>query len=405
MLYHYIAKSFKGEIRSGVIEVKDKNTLARILRREGYILIKAEPEDKKLKRKRFSLPLPFLKRVSLKEKMIFTRNLQVMIGAGVSLPKALKTLSYQTKNKKFKKILSEIREEIIKGKSLSESLKMYPEVFSELFVSMIKVGEETGKLEKTLGVLTRQMEREHELKSKIRGAMIYPAVIIFAMLGIGILMLIVVVPKINQTFQELSIELPLTTRIIISIGLFLSKFWYLLFLIIFGAVFLLKIILKTKTGKKILDILFLKIPIIAPIVRKTNSAYTVRTLGSLISSGVPIVKSLKITSTTLGNIYFKEAINSAAEEVKKGTKLADALRPYENIYPPIVIQMIEVGEETGETAGMLLRLADFFEEEVTNTTKNLASVIEPIVLLLIGGVVGLFAVSMIQPMYSMLQAL
>ncbi|HEX68139.1 MAG TPA: type II secretion system F family protein [bacterium] len=405
MRYHYLAKSYRGEIRSGIMEAKDKRTLAHLLRREGFILIKAEPETERLKKK-ISLYLPFFRRkVPLKEKIIFTRNLRVMIEAGVSLPKALGTLSSHLKNKKFKKVLVEVRDEIVKGKSFSESLKKYPDVFPELFVNMIKVGEESGTLEKTLEVLTLQMERQYELNSKIKGAMIYPLIIIFAMVGIGVLMLMVVVPKLAQTFEELSLQLPFTTRVVIGMGLFLAKFWYLFPLIILAGGFLLKIFFSTPSGKRIIDTLVLKIPIVNFIVRTTNSAYTVRTLGSLISSGVPIVRSLKITSGTLGNIYFKEAINEAAEEVKKGIKLAEALRPYIHLYSPVVIQMIEVGEETGETGKILLKLAEFFEEEVTNVTKNLASVIEPLVILLIGGVVGFFAVSMVQPMYSMLKAL
>jgi len=400
--YIYTAKSLHGEEKSGVLEAKDVHQLAGTLRQQGLILIRAELEEP---------PTTFQKKwwgalsfggVSLTEKIFFVRNLQVMIRAGLPLPRALETLSLQAKSKKFKKAILEIREAVIKGKSFSESLANYSDIFSELFQSMVRVGEESGTLEEVLKTLSRQMERENELRSKITGAMIYPAVIILAMIGIGILMLIVVVPKLAETFTELNIELPLTTRIIIGLANFLTQKWYLVILILFILIFLFWQVIKSEKGKKIIDRLTLKIPIIAPIIKKTNTAYTSRTLSSLIKAGVPIVRSLEITSGTLGNIYYKKAVAEATEKVKKGEKLSDALKPYGNIYSPMVIQMIAVGEETGETTAILEKLADFFEEEVGNATKNLVSVIEPVLMLIIGGVVGFFAISMVQPIYSML---
>jgi len=361
--------------------------------------------EEEAKKKKWEISLPFLTGVSLKEKIFFTRNLQVMIAAGISLPRALATLAGQTKNQKFKNVLKEIQEEVVRGKAFSQALTSHPDVFPEFFQNMVKVGEEAGTLEEVLKVLTSQMEKENDLKSKIKGAMVYPAVILLTMTGIGILMLIMVVPKLAETFAELNIELPATTKLVISLGTFLAEKWYLAILIIFAFLILLRIILKTKTGKRIKDSLILKFPVISPIIRKTNTAHTARTLSSLIAAGVPIVRSLEIVSQTLGNFYFREVITEAAEKVRKGGKLSQALMPYQNLYPPVVIQMIEVGEETGETSSILAKLADFFEEEVTTVTKNLSSVIEPLLMLLIGGVVGFFAISMIQPIYAMLGAL
>lgn len=403
--YFYTAKSFKGEAKSGILSAKDKSELARILHQEGYFLISASLEETKIKKRKLSLSIPFLGGVSLAEKMFFTRNLEVMVGAGISLPRAIIVLNSQSKSKKFKTALLDISEEITRGKNFSDSLKKYPNIFSELFQNMVKVGEETGTLEEALKTLTQQMEKEHELRSKIKGAMIYPAVIICAMIGIGILMLIMVVPNLAKTFEELNIELPLTTKLVISLGTFLAQKWFFAILIVIAFFFLLRLILKTKTGKRAIDKLVLKIPIISSIVKKTNSAYTARSLGSLFSSGVPIARALEVVSRALGNIYFQEAISDAAEKVRKGIKLSEALRPYENIYPTIVIQMIEVGEETGETSDILKRLADFFEEEVSNSTKNLSAVIEPVLMLIIGGAVGFFAISMIQPIYSIMGTL
>ena len=402
--YFYTAKSLKGEEKSGILEAKNIHQLAKKLREEGFILIKAETEEGVVKKRKFAISLPF-GGVGLKEKMFFARNLQVMVASGLPLPRAIETLSSQTKSKKFQKALLSIKEDIIKGKSFSETLSSYPNIFSELFQSMVKVGEESGTLEEILKILASQMEKENELKSKIMGAMLYPAVIICAMIGIGILMLVMVVPQLAATFKELEIELPVTTKFVMGLGTFLVEKWYLVILILVFFIFFFLQTMRTKRGKAVIDALLLKLPIVSPIIRKTNAARTVRTLGSLIASGVPIVRGLEIVSGTLGNIYFKKAISEAAERVRKGEKLSEALKPYQDIYSLTVIQMIAVGEETGETSSILQKLADFFEEEVERATENLAAVIEPVIMLIIGAAVGFFAISMVQPMYSMLQGL
>jgi type IV pilus assembly protein PilC len=402
--YFYTAKSLKGESKTGTLEAKDIHQLAKKLREQGFILIKAETETEIAKERKFEISLPF-GGVSLTEKIFFTRNLRVMLASGLSLPRALHVLAGQSKSKKLKRALLGVREEIAKGKSFSDSLSKHSDIFSELFLSMIKVGEESGTLEEVLKILSEQMEREDDLKSKIKGAMIYPAVIICAMLGIGIMMLIMVVPQLAETFEELEVELPATTKLVIGLGTFLVEKWYLFILFLVLIVFIFWRAFKTKKGKAAIDALLLKIPIISPIVEKTNSASMVRTLSSLISSGVPIVRSLEIVSGTLGNVYFKESIREAAKKVREGEKLSDALKPYQNLYPLIVVQMIAVGEETGETSNILAQLADFFEEEVGRATKNLASIIEPVIMLIIGAAVGFFAISMVQPIYSMLGGL
>jgi len=403
--YSYLAKSPTGKEKTGIIEAKDIHQLAGTLKKQGFILIKAEPIEKGTRKRKIEFSLPFFTSIPLTEKMMFTRNLQVMISSGLPLPKALETLSLQTKSKKFRRVLEEIKIAVVKGKNFSDTLTNYPDIFSELFQNMIKVGEEAGNLDEVLNVLARQMEREHELKSKIKGALMYPAVVVLAMVGIGVLMLIMVVPKLASTFEELKIELPITTRIVIGLGNFLVEKWYLVFFVLIIFIFLFSVILKTKQGKQTIDYLFLRLPIISSLIKKTNSAYTVRTLSSLIAAGVPIVRSLEIVSGVLGNVYYKKIIAEAANEVRKGKKLSEALMNHQDLYPLVVLQMLKVGEETGETSNILAKLADFFEEEVGNATRNLASVVEPVLLLVVGAAIGFFAISMVQPMYSMLGAL
>jgi len=404
--YFFTAKSQEGKDYSDYKEAKDEQDLSRILRQEGYILISAAEEGPaKKKNSQFWRGFSFLGGVSLKDKMMLTRNLKVMISAGISIPRALTTLVGQSENKQLKKALVAISERIIKGENFSDSLALYPDIFSQLFCSMVRVGEESGTLEKNLDILVRQMEKDHALQAKITEAMMYPSVIILAMIGIGAMMLVVVVPKLAQTFEELGAELPITTQIVIGLGTFLAEKWYLALFFLIIVLLLGRLFFKTKKGKIILDTVLLELPVISTIVKKTNSAHTVRTLGSLIAAGVPLVRSLEIVAESLGNSFYKTAILASLEKVKKGEKFSAALGVYHNLYPLTVIQMIEVGEETGETSSILEKLGDFFEEEVSQATKNLAAVIEPVLMLIIGGVVGFFAISMVQPMYSMLQSI
>jgi type IV pilus assembly protein PilC len=328
-----------------------------------------------------------------------------MISAGVPLPRAILNLSQQTRSKRFKVILEKISERIVKGEKFSEAISLFPQIFNEFYQNMIKVAEETGRLEDVLEILARQMERENELRSKIKGAMIYPAVIVFALIGVGILMLIFVVPKLAETFKELGVELPMTTKIVISLGTFLANNFLILFFFFIFIIFLLSQFLRTKIGKRIFDKISLSFPIFSSLVKKSNSASTARSLSALISAGVSLPRALEITANTLGNVFYKEALFSCAEKVRKGGKLSESLKPYQKIYPLTLISMIEVGEETGETSEVLSKIADFYESEVSDAAKNLTSIIEPILLLIIGAAVGFFAISMVQPMYSMLGAI
>ncbi len=401
-IYYYTAKSIKGEDKSGVLEAESKGEIARILRQEGYILISANSK-KEITRTKIEINfLNKLKRIPLKEKLFFIKNLKLMISVGVSLVKILKLLAEQSKNIKFKNVLLEVEKNVSQGKNFSDALSMHPSVFSELFCNMIKVGEESGTLEEVLSNLTIQMEREYNLRSKIKGAMVYPIVIFCTMIGIGILMMIIVVPQLAETFKELEIVLPLSTRIIIGIGDFLAQNLVFIISLILIAPFLLKSFFKIKKIKKIIDGIFLKIPGISSFIKKINIAFTTRTLGSLIASGVPIVKSLEILSQTLENFYFKQAIIQVAKDVQRGISFSKALKPYQNLYFPIIIQGVEVGEETGETSSILSHLAVFYEEEISDILKNLSSIIEPVLMVVIGVAVGFFAVSMIQPMFGML---
>lgn len=398
--YFYTAKSLDGETKTGSLTAQDIHQLAQSLKSEGLVLIKAALQEEK-KGYRLKSFLPSF-RVSPIEKIMLTRNLWVMTAAGLSLVRSLSILTAQAKNKGLKNALLDIKEEVIEGKSFSEALAKYPNIFSEVFQNMIKVGEESGRLEEVLQVLSLQIEKEHELKSKIKHAMIYPAVILSVMIGIGILVTIVVLPKLSQLFNDLNVELPIYTKIIINFGNFVSKQWLLLGLVLLLFFFVFERLIKTKKGKWLKDTFLIKLPFFSSLVKKNNTAILIRTLSSLITSAVPVVTSLEVTSRTVDNFYFRKALNEAAEKVRKGEKLSVSFKSYEDIFPFGAIEMIEVGEETGKTSTILKKLAEFYEQEAINITENLSVLIEPILVIILGLAVGLFAISVIQPIYSVM---
>ncbi len=337
--------------------------------------------------------------------MIFARHLAIMIGAGLAMTRALEILSLQTKNKSFAKIIKAIKESVNQGQPLADSLTKYPKIFSELFVNMVRVGETSGSLEETLKMLAYQMEKEYELKSKVRSAMIYPIIIVIAMFGIGLLMMVVVVPKLTLIFREMNTDLPFTTKMLISLSDLLSQHWLA---VIFGIIALVlagRFTAKTQVGKSYIDWTILRLPILGDITKKINSARLARTLGSLVESSVPIVQSLQIIAGTLENSFFRQSLTEASLAMQKGEQLSKFIDNYPQLYPAMVGQMIAVGEETGTLGTILGKLADFYEEEVDNITKGIASIIEPVLMVVIGAAVGFFAISMIQPMYSIMQGM
>ena len=339
------------------------------------------------------------------EKMMFEQHLAVMTGAGIPLTRSIEALSQQTKNQKFAKVLKELNTDIRKGLTLADSLSKHKKVFPEIFINMVKVGEASGNLEEVLKVSADQMKKDYELRSKAKNAMIYPGVIIAAMIGIGALMMVLVVPKLTQVFKELKTELPLSTRFIIGLSDFMSQHWLIGLMIAAAVAASVKYLLKTSSFKTFFDSFILKIPVFGPISKKMNSARMARTLGVLIKSGVPIVQGIGIVSGTLSNEQFRISLEKSAQEVQKGQALSQSLKNYPDLYPPIVEQMVEVGEETGTTDQILITLAEFYEEEINNTTKNLSSIIEPILMVIIGAVVGFFAISMLTPMYSIMEGM
>jgi type IV pilus assembly protein PilC len=387
--YLYVAKNAQtGETLTGEQVAENEHDLAQALRAAGALLVSTKEitERKEVHGKLFS----GFKGIPLKEKMLFTRNLAVMVSSGLPIPRAIQNLSVQTKNKRFQLILNQVFVDLQGGMSLAEALSKHKGVFNELFVNMIAVGEVSGNLEEVLDILATQLEKDNDLLSKVRGALVYPAVILFAMTAVGILMLTYILPKITGVFKEMNVTLPATTLFIMAVSNFLIQHYLLVIILFIVLIFGTRWFAKTALGKRAFSKLYLYLPILGPIVVKVNCARFARIYSSLLSSGVPVLRALEIIERTLTNVYYRAAIHDAMEGIQKGTNLSDVLLRYPRLFPVLVPQIIQVGEETGKTESVLTRLAQFYEEEVSQITKNMSSIIEPVLMLIIGCGVGFF---------------
>lgn len=400
MLFSYKAKSKTGEILEGVMEAQDRFALSRELRSREHTPISITEKNDNADSLAFLGHL--FSKVSASELIIFTKNLSGMLRAGLALYRALSVLQKQTKNPLLNKILVSLGNDINAGETLSIGLAKFPNVFSSLFVSMTRAGEESGNLSNALSNIGLNLEKSHALNSKIRGALIYPGIILSAMITIGILMFAFVVPTLAGTFKELGIVLPTSTRIIIAFGNFFSENLILTFVLLLFFVFILISLFRAKFTKKYMDFLIVRIPLIGNLVKELNTARTTRTLSSLLLSGVSITRAVEITEDVVQNIYYKEVLKQAKVAIERGAPFSDVFKANPKLYPVMMSEMIQVGEETGKLSDMLLNVAVFYEEEIENKTKNLSTIIEPVLMVVIGAAVGFFAISMISPLYSIL---
>lgn len=398
-LYHYRALRKDGTSYEGEAAVADKFALYSQIRAEGATPL-VVTEHGRHEWFSFRYLNRLISTVKLQDKIVLTRNLAAMIESGLPLSRALSILERQATNPKLKSTLAEMEAHIRKGLTLHDALAKFPTVFSPLFVAMVKAGEESGSLAKSLQVVGMQMERAYALTRKVKGALIYPAIIVAAMVIIGILMMIYVVPTLSSTFIELGVELPPSTSVIIAVSDFLVAHTLvaLLLLLMFGVG--LTMAARTPRGQRVLEWTVLHIPVVGGIVKEVNAARTARTLSSLLSAGVDVTAALTITEEVLQNSFYKNIVAEVREHVKKGKTIAERFTSHPDIYPLMFGEMIAVGEETGELTPMLQKVADFYEAEVEQKTKDVSTIIEPFLMIVIGTGVGFFAYAMVVPIYS-----
>jgi len=353
-----------------------------------------------MKQKRNLLSLNIsIGRVSLTQRAIFAKHLSVMLKAGLTITEAL-DVSIQSSQGRMKRVLLKVLKAVQSGHTLSSAFNAYPKVFSGFFVSATQVGESSGTLHENLENLAKQLEKEKELSSKIKGAMLYPIVVLTAAFILGMTMSFLVLPKIIPLFEGLRMELPFTTRALIWFSHFIQNQGHVLFVSIVVFIIFMSWLLRKKFVRPVIHWFFLKTPIISKIVRNVNLARFCRTFGMLLKNGLNIDEALEITEETLGNYYYQRSLKKVSQSIDTGAKLSDNLKQFHKLYPVMVVNMVKVGEESGNLEETLFYLANFYEVEVDTSTKSLSTIIEPLLLIFIGLVVGFLALSIITPIYN-----
>ncbi len=386
----------KDEVKKGEMDAVDELAVRGLLRRQGFksIEIRKKPKD-------LAEYIPFLAgRVKEKNIVVFCRIFSTMINAGLPLIQCLDLLAQQEDNKVFAKIIRTIKEDIEGGTSLTDALKKYPKVFDDLFVNLIAAGEAGGILDVVLARLSNYMEKAMKLKSRVKGAMTYPIAVLVISFGVIALLLLKVIPIFKKMFEGMGGQLPGPTAVIIAASEFAQSYWWFILGILIAMFIAFNRFYKTKKGRWTVDSLLLKAPIFGLLLKKVAVAKFSRTLSTMLSSGVPILEGLSIVSKTSGNVVIEDALLKTRQSISEGQSIAEPLEAAK-IFPPMVVQMIAVGEATGALDAMLGKIADFYDDEVDNAVSAMTTLLEPVMMVFLGGVVGGMIVAMYLPIFKM----
>lgn len=398
--FAFTAQSKDGSVINGHVDASSKETATQAIIKQGHRPISVSAEGGK------DINVSFLKpKIKTTDLVVFTRQLSTMISAGVPLLRALNTLTEQAENKAMKEILANVTKDVQSGTSLGEAFEKHPKAFSDVYVNMVKAGEAGGILDDILKRLALQQEKNDSIRKKVKSAMTYPMILIIITVGAFFGLMFFVIPQIGKILYDLGgpdAQLPLITQIMLNLSHWMVKYWYIVIGLTGGTIFLIRNIIKTPKGKRAFHHFIIKAPIIGPIIKKVAVARFARTFSSLIGAGVSVLETLRVTGNAIGNEAFKEELEKGATAVTSGQQLSSTLAKSQ-LFPGIVPQMLAVGEETGQTADILVKVADFYEEEVDATIASLSSIIEPIMIVVMGGMVGLVAISVMGPIASLSQ--
>ena len=397
-IYKWEGKTLKGVIKKGEMEAGTEGAIRIHLRQQNIIPTKISAKGKEI-----TISLPFGKKVQQRSIAIFTRQLATMIDAGLPLVQSLEILASQQDSKVFKGILREIREDVEGGSTFAGALKKHPNVFNDLYTNLVVAGEEGGILDNILNRLANYIEKAEALKKKVKSALVYPSVIVTVAVAVVMILMIFVIPVFEQMFSSAGQNLPLPTLIVVMISKFVRKYVFIVVPALILGFFLLRKYHQTESGKILMDRFLLKAPVFGELFRKIAVARFSRTLGTLVSSGVPILDGLNIVSKTAGNKVIETAILNARASIREGETIAEPLGR-SNIFPPMVIQMISVGESTGALDSMLTKIAEFYEDEVDVAVGNLTSMLEPLLMIFLGVVIGGVVIAMYLPIFQMASA-
>src|SRR3989338_85208 len=396
MEFSYKAISKEGRTTNGSIEAENQDRALSYLKESGYTILSVKAKSVPVTSSFSAL----FSRVNFSQIVDFTRQMSIMLSSGLTLIDAFEIFKRQSDNVAFLKLMQEIDSDIKAGLSFSEALKKHPHLFSNLYISLIKAGEASGKLDEIMKKLAINLERQRTFQSKVKGAMIYPIIIICAMSVVMFIMLTFVLPKLLDVYKDFNVKLPIMTVFLINVSTFFNKFWWLIILtVIFGIVMLMKII-HSKSGKRLFDRISLHVPLINSIIRISALVDTTRTLSILIGAGVSILESLDIITETTSNVIYQEALRNIRLNIEKGETLGRSLDET-GIFPPILVQMTSVGEQTGHLDETLGHLANYFESESEIAIKALTTLIEPAILIVLGIGVGFVVIAVITPIFSL----
>lgn len=394
-VFTWEGKTRQGTVQKGELAANSKEEVSALLRKQNILPINVSAKPKEIKL-RFGAP-----KVTDKDIVILTRQLATMIDAGLPLVQCLDILGSQTENESLAKTVTQVRSDVESGSTFADALKKHPKVFDNLYVNMVAAGEAGGILDTILQRLAVYMEKFAKIKRQIKSAMIYPAVILFVAVAVVALLLVIVVPMLAAMFAEAGQLLPLPTRIVIAISNFLKGWGGLILLVsIIGSIVAIVQWRKTEKGLTTTDAIALKVPVMGDLIRKVSVAKFTRTLGTLLTSGVPILEGLLIVARTAGNKIVEDAIISTRQSVSEGKTLAEPLTKF-SVFPPMVTQMIAVGEATGALDNMLTKIADFYDDEVDSAVATLTSMLEPMLMIFLGTTVGFVIVAMYMPIFQM----
>lgn len=396
----YVAIDKSGKEVKGSKSAENEEQVSRELKSQGLIVLEIKEATALTKDISFDIggkPTP-------RDLGVFCRQFSSITRAGVTIIQALQMLAEQTENKKMQKALFAVRADVEKGETFADSLARHPAVFPELLIQMARAGEASGSLEISMERMATQFERSSKTQALIKKAMIYPIVVAIVAVAVVIVMLVVVIPSYTDMFAQLNTELPAITKLVVAMSDAVQAYWYIIVPIIIGIVIAIRAYAKTYSGKHIFGKLQLKIPAISNLVTKTASALMARTLSTLLSSGVPLIEAVDIVSDTMSNIWFKEALKDAVQQIMVGAPMSQPLEAC-GLFPPMVYHMIRIGEEAGSTEEMLDKLAEYYEEEVELAVQSLMAAMEPMIIIVLAGIVGFLIGAVMAPMLTMYQAL
>ncbi|MFZ5391069.1 MAG: type II secretion system F family protein [Patescibacteria group bacterium] len=396
-LYEYKAKNLKGHLISGTVEAANETNALEILADRHFTPFYLKEMSS---HRWMDIGFKLFNRIKAKDLVIFSRQLAVMTAATVPLVESLRILVKQTENEALRVVVSDVADEVEGGAKLSAALGKYPNTFSDFYINMVKSGETSGRLDDTLNYLADEAEKNYDLMSKIKGAMTYPAFIIVGLVIVGFVMMIFVVPKLTSILQESQTALPFSTRLLIGTSGFLQTRWWLLLIILAGLVVLFRLATQTGTGRMVWHRFQLRLPVIGQLFKKIYLVRFTRSLGTLLQGGVPLTRSLAVVADVVGNEVFKEMIRSTIKEVEEGNSISTIFLE-SNIVPAMVSQMMVVGEKTGRLEEILQRLSNFYGREVENQVTNLVTLVEPLIMIILGLAVGLMVSAIILPLYNL----